>query len=118
MVEKRKGSRRKTRRVVKPLSTLVFWEGGSGRHEADICDVGMGGCYINTNGEADVGQCVSVEIPTQTASERVIKISGTVVSQQRTFKGFALRFEALNEEQESLITRLIAQAREKDDRSS
>ena len=102
--------------MLEPLAALVFWEGTSGRNEAVICDVGLGGCYLNTKIEGDIGEQVSVEIPTSTASERVIIIKGTIVPQQRKFKGFGLRFEALSEEQQTLITGLMVQCQEEEDR--
>ena len=110
--ERRKRTRRKSRRVVEPIPTLVFWEGKSGRHDAHVCDLGMGGCYLNTDGTPQMGERVALEIPASTASQRVVKFHGTVVPEDRKLKGFGLRFEALSEEQQSVIALCMVQAAE------
>jgi hypothetical protein len=98
------------------LPTLVFWKGNSGRYEADICDIGIGGCFLNTSGNADDGEAITLEIPTSTVQEHIIEFPGTVISQGRKFKGFGVRFGALDEEQQSLIARLMIQSHEQAER--
>ncbi|MBD0326701.1 MAG: PilZ domain-containing protein, partial [Pyrinomonadaceae bacterium] len=37
--------RREEERV--PVSLEVAWEGGSGRHQARVSDISLGGCYLD-----------------------------------------------------------------------
>lgn len=115
MQERKKKPRRRSRRVIKPIPILVFWQGNSGKYEADICDLGMGGCFINTNADAKDGESIKLDIPTATANENTIRFTGTVIPQGRTYKGFGVRFDALNEEQQSLVARLMARSPEQPD---
>ncbi|HKS27910.1 MAG TPA: PilZ domain-containing protein [Pyrinomonadaceae bacterium] len=115
-MQERKKARRKGRRVIGPVPNLVFWRGDSGRYEADICDIGMGGCFLNTNGNADDGESITLEIPTSTVEQSMIEFPGTVIPQGRKFKGFGVRFGALSEEQQSMIARLMVQLHEQAER--
>lgn len=116
MDEKRKKSRRESRRITKPLRILVFWEGKSGRHEADIYDVGIGGCFLNTAGEAEVGERVKVDIPKPTVDQHVVSFEGIVVPQKRSLKGFGMRFLPLTEEQQTVIGLFALNSQEFPDR--
>ena len=110
--------RRDSDRFLKPVRVLVFWhKDGSERYEADIYDISMGGCFINTRGVAADGEAVTVEIPTSNPDE-VLAFAGRVVPQGRTLYGFGVRFEPLNEEQEALIDKLIVRAEKQPDRRS
>lgn len=116
MDNKREAGRRRSRRVEKPVSTLVFWKGKSGRHPADMCDVSIEGCFLNTSGEAVDGEFVTLEFPVSMFPERVAKIGGTVVPQRRKLMGFGLRFTGLTKEQQSYLVRLMARTPEVKDR--
>ena len=116
LIRERKRLRRKSRRVIKPMPILVFWKGESGRYEADICDMSIGGCFINTNGDADDGERISLEIPTLTPTEDVIQFNGSVIPQGRKLKGFGVRFGSLSKDQQSLIAQLMVQSNEQADR--
>jgi hypothetical protein len=116
MREKRKDTRRRDRRVSKPLPVLVFWRGKSGRYTAYIDDVGMGGCFLNTAGRAEVGEQVIVEIPEPTGDQNVIAFPGAVIPQTRKLTGFGLRFSPLSEEQRSLLAVFMRQSPDVGDR--
>jgi hypothetical protein len=38
------------------VSLEAWWEGMSGRHEARVSDISMGGCFIDTQGVAESGE--------------------------------------------------------------
>jgi len=116
MNEKRHQGRRLSRRVEKPVPTLVFWKGKSGRHTADICDVSIEGCFLNTSGRALDGEYVTLEFPLSIFPERIAKIGATVVPQRRKLMGFGLRFVELTKEQQSYLVRLMARTPEVKDR--
>ena len=108
--------RRDSDRFLNPIRVLVFWsKDGSERYEADICDISIGGCYINTRENAADGETITIEMPTFDPDE-VLEFAGTVVPQGRTLNGFGVRFIALNENQKALITKLIDRAEKQPDR--
>lgn len=110
-MENEQAQRRKSRRVSEPLSMLVFWNDESGeRREAYLCDISAGGCYLNTNAEPETGERISIEIPTATASEKIICFNGSVIEQKRKFKGFGVRFDFLDVKQQSLVVELMSQS--------
>ena len=110
--------RRDSDRFLNPIRVLVFWrKNGTERYEADICDISLGGCFINTRGNAEDGENVTLEVPTLVPDE-VMEFPGTVVPQGRTLYGFGVRFEELNESQKTLITKLIDRAEKQPDRRS
>lgn len=115
-MQNRNTTRRKNLRVIEPLRILVFWKGLSGRYEADICDIGIGGCFLNSNTMAKSGELITLEIPISMQTEQVFELYGTVIPQKRKFKGFGVCFENLNEVQQELLTELIVQANEQRDR--
>lgn len=108
--------RRDSDRFLKPVRFLVFWQkDGSERYEADIYDISVGGCFLNTRGVAVDGETITVELPTSNPDE-VLGFAGTVVPQGRTLYGFGVRFEPLNEKQDALINKLIDRAEKQPDR--
>ena len=115
MEEQLKVNRRHNRRVAGPLSVLVFWTGKSGRHTADMRDISLEGCYLNTSGTAHAGERVTVEIPESSASDAVVSISGTVILQHRKHVGFALHFESQTDQLQAFIARLMSRAPEIED---
>jgi len=102
--------------MVEPLNILVFWTGSSGRHPADMCDIGVDGCYLNTTGVAVDGEWVTVEIPETPGSSRIVTIRGQVISQQRKFVGFGLKFESRSESETAFIQSLMEHGHEIQDR--
>ena len=116
MDEQRKQDRRKSRRMAEPLTILVFWNGNSGRHPADMCDISQNGCYLNTSGSAGEGELITLEIPEEIDSDIVFSISGTVIQQERKYVGFGLKFESQTDSQTAFIQSLMSRASEIKDR--
>jgi hypothetical protein len=116
MEERRKHTRRVTFRVNNPLpQSLVFWRGKSGMREtAYICDVSLGGCFLNTTGLANMDDSVVVEFPTPDA--QIAEIEGIVVAHQRKLSGFGVRFPSLSEKQQTIIERLLMRESDQLDR--
>lgn len=52
--------RRHIRRV--PLLVEVVWEGSTGKHEARTSDLSVGGCFIDTIGQVNVGEIIKFKI--------------------------------------------------------
>lgn len=109
---------RKDPRVNEPLDILVFWRGESGRHEAFICDVSKGGCYLNTAVKAEMDEQIIIEIPNVRSEGGSIDFHASIVSQTRTHIGFGAKFSPLTDEQRTLLSSLIVESGETDDRKA
>ena len=83
----------------------VRWDGQSGRHEARIEDVSLGGCFVNTTGRVDQGEVVSLSI--KLPSGQWLPLRGEVVSYQQGI-GFGMLFSFLTDEEEQALRELIA----------
>ncbi len=80
------------------------WDGLSGKHEARIEDLSMGGCFVNTQGRVDVGEIVGVEI--KLPSGEWLKLRGEVAS-FIAGTGFGVLFTFLTEDEAQAIGELI-----------
>jgi PilZ domain-containing protein len=96
-------NRRTDERVSINLS--VRWEGLSGRHEARLEDVSLGGCFVNTAGRVDLGEIVVFEI--RLPSEEWLTLRGEVVSYQQGI-GFGVIFSFLTDDEEQALRELIS----------
>ena len=79
--------RRKYPRVRVPLA--VRWEGLSGRHEARVDEIGLGGCYIESFGQVTDGERIVFQV--QTPDGQWLILHG-VVAHHQTAMGFGVRF--------------------------
>lgn len=95
--------RRKDKRV--PMLLDVVWEGRAGKYEASIGDISLGGCYIDTMGQAEIGEVISFKLHLR--SGQWIELQGRVVHRFHG-TGFGLHFVNLHEEARALLTQLIA----------
>ncbi|MDQ1706948.1 MAG: PilZ domain [Pyrinomonadaceae bacterium] len=95
-------NRRSDERVSTNLSAR--WEGLSGRHEARIEDLSLGGCFVNTAGRVDVGELVGVEL--KLPSGEWLKLRGEVASYQQGI-GFGVLFTFLTDEEEQTLRDII-----------
>jgi hypothetical protein len=86
------------------INLSVRWEGLSGRHEARIEDVSLGGCFVNTNGRVDMGEIVVFEI--KLPSEEWLTLRGEVVSFQEGI-GFGVVFSFLTDDEEQALREVI-----------
>src|ERR1051325_3571332 len=77
-----------------PISPMLRWIGKSGEHDACISNVSLEGCFLNTQGEAEIGDVVSfmAHLPT----DELVELRGRVVHRQERPGGFGLRFEQLS----------------------
>lgn len=82
----------------------VRWDAQSGRHEARIEDVSLGGCFVNTTGRVDIGEVVTLSI--KLPSGEWLPLRGEVVSYQQGI-GFGLLFSFLTDEEEQALRELI-----------
>ena len=98
--------RRRQDRVRIPLE--VRWEGLSGKHEARVYDICLGGCYIETAGQVELHERVRFEV--QSPSGRWLPLQGEVMHSQPGF-GFAVRFAELSEAQQQGLAALLEYAR-------
>lgn len=79
------------------------WDGQSGRHEARLEDLSLGGCFVNTTGRVDPGEVVTVEIKLPTGEW--LGLRGEVVSYQQGI-GFGVLFPFLTDEEEQVLREL------------
>lgn len=94
--------RRDDQRV--PTDLLAKWDGLSGAAEARIEDISLGGCFVNTKGQVQVGEIVSLDIRLQ--SGEWLRLRGEVVSYQPGI-GFGVVFSFLTGEEEVALKRLV-----------
>ncbi|HEY5885092.1 MAG TPA: PilZ domain-containing protein [Pyrinomonadaceae bacterium] len=94
------------RRTDERVSTnlAVKWDGQSGRHEARIEDLSLGGCFVNTTGRVDPGEVVSLSI--KLPSGEFLELRGEVVSYQQGI-GFGLLFTFLTDEEEQALREIV-----------
>jgi hypothetical protein len=95
-------NRRSDERVSTNLSAR--WEGLSGRHEARIEDLSLGGCFVNTAGRVDVGEVIGVEL--KLPSGEWLKLRGEVASYQQGI-GFGVLFTFLTDEEEQTLRDIV-----------
>ena len=88
----------------KDVSLEVRWEGGSGRHTARVSDLSLGGCYLDTLGQAEVGEIVALEI--KMPSGEWLPLRGTVAFHQPGL-GFSICFTFMTDEEQYQLTQLI-----------
>jgi len=93
--------RRSEKRVTSYLPAR--WDSLSGIHEARLEDISLSGCFVNTPGQQEIGETVSLEI--ELPSGAWLPLKGVVASHQPGI-GFALRFIDLTEEEKSVIKQI------------
>ena len=88
------------------VSLDAVWDGKSGNYSARVTDLSEGGCYIDTLGEAQVGEMLSLKI--QLPDGDWLELSGEVAHQTPPL-GFGLRFQNLTDEQVEKLRSVIGQ---------
>ena len=86
------------------------WKSMSGRHEARVDDVSLGGCFVNTHGHVELGEPVDLEI--LLPSGDWLKLRGTVASYHPGV-GFGMWFRFVNPAERTALKELIAAAAER-----
>lgn len=86
------------------------WKSMSGRHEARVDDVSLGGCFVNTHGHVEFGEPVDLEI--LLPSGGWLTVHGAVASYHPGV-GFGMSFILVSAEEEAGLKELIASAAER-----
>ena len=86
------------------------WMSMSGRHEARVDDVSLGGCFVNTHGHVEMDEPVDLEI--LLPSGGWLKLRGTVASYHPGV-GFGMWFRFVSAADRTGLKELIASAAER-----
>jgi hypothetical protein len=84
----------------------AVWDGNSGNHSARITDLSEGGCYVDTLGQAQVGEVLNVKL--QLHDGECLELTGEVAHQMPPI-GFGVRFVELSSEQLEKLRSLLAE---------
>ncbi len=88
-----------------PLSLEVILDSSSGKREARISDISLGGCYVDTITPAGEGESVSLQIRVP-ATEEMIPFTGTVVYSMEQL-GFGVRFTDMTDKQRAFLEEIV-----------
>ena len=94
----------------KRLLLEAKWESMSRRHEARVDDVSLGGCFVNTYAQVELGEHIDLEI--QLASGEWLPLRGQVASYQPGV-GFGMSFTSLSAEETAGLEELLRTAEER-----
>ena len=94
--------RRTDQRV--PLNLPARYDGLSGRREARVEDISMGGCFVNTQSLVEPGEVITVEI--RLPSGEWAQLRGEVTSRQPGI-GFGMVFTFLTEDETRTLQQII-----------
>jgi len=86
------------------------WESLSSRHEARVDDVSLGGCFVNTYVQVDLGEYINLEI--QIPSGEWLPVRGQVVSYHPGV-GFGMAFTSLTAKKAAQMKELMRTAKER-----
>src|ERR1051325_3952224 len=103
-------SRERRRNERKRILLEARWESLSSRHEARVDDVSLGGCFVNTYAQVELGEHIDLEI--QLASGEWLRLRGHVASYQPGV-GFGMSFTSLNAEETTRLEELLRTAVER-----
>jgi hypothetical protein len=81
------------------------WDGKSGNHTARVTDLSDGGCYVDTLGEAHVGEILNFKLQLPTGDW--LELTGEIAHGTPSL-GFGLRFVDLTDDQMEKLRSLIA----------
>lgn len=103
--------RRSEKRIDVSLETI--WDGtASKKLSARITDLSEGGCFVDTTGEAHIGDRLTVRI--QLPDRNFLELTGEVAHESRPI-GFGLRFVDLSDEQREQLHSFLASLNEPND---
>lgn len=80
-------ARRNSRRVIEPLRIPVFWNLNGQRKDGFVYDIGLGGCFLNTSGSADIDDEIVLEVPRPPGWGKGAQISLYCSSSEETVEG-------------------------------
>jgi hypothetical protein len=84
----------------------AVWDGKSGNYQARVTDLSEGGCYVDSLGEAQVGEVLVFKL--QTPDGEWLELTGEVAHQTPPL-GFGLRFINLTDQQHERLHSLLDQ---------
>ena len=87
----------------------AVWDGKSGNYSARVTDLSEGGCYVDTLGEAIVGEMLTLKLNVPTG--HWLELTGEVAHGSPPM-GFGLRFIDLSDDQLEKLRALITQLHE------
>jgi Tfp pilus assembly protein PilZ len=85
------------------VSIEAWWEGLSGKYDARVSDISMGGCFIDTEGTAEIGELVVFAIKKPAGDW--LHLRGQVVSIDPNV-GFSVSYTFLTDEEQQELKRL------------
>ncbi|HJP91285.1 MAG TPA: PilZ domain-containing protein [Pyrinomonadaceae bacterium] len=97
--------RRREERVEVCLDAV--WDGRSGRVTARVTDLSEGGCYVDTLGEAYIGEILNIKLPLPAGDW--LELTGEVAHHSPPM-GFGVRFVNLSEQQREKLDSLLAKS--------
>ena len=86
------------------------WRGVSRRHEARVDDVSLGGCFVNTYAQVELGEHIDLQI--KLASGEWLPLRGQVASYQPGV-GFGMSFTSLSAEETAGLEELMRTAEDR-----
>jgi|SRR5262245_47379939 len=86
------------------------WESLSSRHEARVDDVSLGGCFVNTYTNVEIGEHIDLEI--QLPSGKWLRLRGRVASFHPGV-GFGIAFTSLTGVETAGLKELMRTAKER-----
>jgi hypothetical protein len=96
------------RRSEKRLEVCLdaVWDGNSGNHPARVTDLSEGGCYVDSLGDALIGEVLNIKLQLQNGEW--LELSGEVAHHMPPM-GFGVRFVNLDPEQFEKLRSLLAE---------
>jgi hypothetical protein len=86
------------------VSIEAWWEGQSGRHEARVSDLSLGGCFIDTLSRAEIGELIVFAI--KRPGGKWLQLRGQVASVDEHV-GFSLAFTYVTEDEQRALAQII-----------
>jgi PilZ domain len=91
------------------LPLEIHWESLSGKHEARISDISLGGCYMESLAQVGIGEEVHFEIELPTGGRMPLR--GEVIHHQSNL-GFGVRFANLSVMERNVLAHVIKELRQ------
>ncbi len=88
----------------------LIWKGETEEYPANLTNLSLSGCFLNTSGQADSGEIVALTISLPEGQE--MRLRGTVTRRQEQPQGFGIHFLELEETQRTALALLIADSNE------
>ena len=97
-----------------PLKLPARYDGLSGGHETRIEDISMGGCFVTTHGQVNIGEMITVGIKMHSGDW--LQLQGKVTMYQPGI-GFGIVFSFRTDDEERTLRQLITSQSRSDARS-